>query len=281
MTTYAHITPDPAYILQEALREGSIPHRDDKFLIHGPGGVGKSSLIAMFLGTQRDLIRISTPVATEPLHLTPIRDVSTSMFTAKWERVDYERLSHMVAHTCNELFLRKGGEGIKEREPDNEGEIHEGGEGGKGVKIGEEKEREHNEWNAGESNGVESSAFSDQALQSSILAQHPLLSVPRKKGILSRFLSKLGKFFKRSSNASQLQLNEAKPSDNDEPQMSTEEALPCLTTSLDTDPDNIQELFSNFLQGLQDKVSNAKEKNEVLLSHSIRIVDSGGQPQFH
>ena len=54
-----------------------------------------------------------------------------------------------------------------------------------------------------------------------------------------------------------------------------------LTTTLEVDPDNIQELFSNFLQGLQDKVRNAKEKDEVLLSHSIRIVDSGGQPQFH
>ena len=92
-------------ILQAALQEGHIPHHDYKFLIHGPGGVGKSSLIAMFLGTQRDLIHISTTVATESLHLTPIRDVSTSTFTADWQRVNYERLSRMIAHTSNQMFI--------------------------------------------------------------------------------------------------------------------------------------------------------------------------------
>ena len=102
-------------ILQAALQEGFIPHRDDKFLIHGPGGVGKSSLIAMFLGTQRDLIRISTPVATEPLHLTPIRDVSTSTFTADWQKVNYERLSRMIAHTSSQMFSRWSDEKEKKK----------------------------------------------------------------------------------------------------------------------------------------------------------------------
>ena len=264
----------PQYILQCALQEGSIPHRDDKFLIHGPGGVGKSSLIAMFLGTQRDLIRISTPVATEPLHLTPIRDVSTSRFTTNWERVDYERLSHMIAHTSNELFLGTAAGG----EADKEGEIFGGGEG---VKIREEME---SGGNAGGTDGdiIQSDIPSEQASQPRL----PMLLVPQKKGlrsILSRFLSKLGKFFKRSSKATEhdeSQLTE--PSvEVSQPQMSIEEVVPCLTATLESDPDNIQELFSNFLQDLQDKVRNAKEQNEVLLSHSIRIVDSGGQPQFH
>ena len=255
----------------------------------------------MFLGTQRDLIRISTPVATEPLHLTPIRDVSTSRFTAKWERVDYERLSRMVAHTSNELFLGKREEGVKEWEADKEGDIHEGGEGEKEVKVREEMDGKGFPRNANE-DIIESDA-PDQASQPSI-PQPSLQLIAQKKGlrnILSRFLSKLGNFFKRSSKATQhdesqlteQSVEETKPSDVEETesnveetepsqfQMSTEEVMPGLTTTLEADPDNIQELFSNFLQGLQDKVTNAKEKNEVLLSHSIRIVDSGGQPQFH
>ena len=246
--------------------------------------MGKSSLIAMFLGTQRELIRISTPVATEPLHLTPIRDVSTSRFTAKWERVDYERLSYMVAHTCNELFLEKREEGVKESEADKKGEIRRGGEGGKGVQIGEEMNGKGSGRNAMGTNGdiIQSDAQASQPF----IPQSLQLSVAQKKGlgsIISRFLSKLGNFFRRSSKGTQRDESETKPSDVEEtkPQISTEEVVPCLTATLESDPDNIQELFSIFLQGLQDKVTNAKEKNEVLLSHSIRIVDSGGQPQFH
>ena len=220
------------YILQAALQEGSIPHRDDKFLIHGPGGVGKSSLIAMFLGSRRDLIRISTSVATEPLHLTPIRDVSISRFTAKWERVDYERLSHMIAHTSNELYRWK---------EDDEEE----GEEGKG-RRGE---------------GNKAAVYNAKALQTSASSS---LEKPIPKSehvnVGSRFLRKLSNLFKTSSSA-RLQ--------------------PSLATTLEGDPDNIQGLFSNFLDGLQEKVRIAKQIDEVLLSHSIRIVDSGGQPQFH
>ena len=191
--------------------------------------MGKSSLIAMFLGTQHDLIRNSTPVATEPLHLTPVRDISTSRFTAKWERVDYERLSHMIAHTSNELCLGTGDGGEEEEE-------------GKG---GENKDQ------------VKASQ-----LPASIAA---VTNEERNQGSVrismgSRFLAKLSKFFKSSSSA---------------------EVQQSLTTTLEIDPDNIQGLFSNFLEGLQEKVRNAKDMNEVLLSHSIRIVDSGGQPQFH
>ena len=54
------IISDPtAAILREAMKDGYIPHKDDLFLIHGPGGVGKSSLISMFLGKQRDLARVN------------------------------------------------------------------------------------------------------------------------------------------------------------------------------------------------------------------------------
>ena len=199
--------------------------------------MGKSSLIAMFLGTQRDLIRNSTPVATEPLHLTPIRDVSTSRFTAKWERVDYERLSHMIAHTSNELCLGTG----DDVEEDEEGK---GGENKDQIK-------------ASQLPASIPSATNEERNQGSV-----------RINIGSRFLAKLSKLFKGSSSV-QLQ-----PSIPTEVQQS-------LSTTLEIDPDNIQGLFSNFLEGLQEKVKNAKDMNEVLLSHSIRIVDSGGQPQFH
>ena len=192
--------------------------------------MGKSSLIAMFLGTNRDLIRISTPVATEPLHLTPIRDVSTSTFTAKWERVDYERLSRMIARTCLE-FLEIGEEG--------------GEKGSEGEGMGDDEIR-----------GV----FIPSAAYAASKATPVVQS---RKGILSHIRSMFGRFIKNLS------------------KKGPQQDLPHLTTSLEDDPDNIQELFSNFLEGLREKVRNAKDMNEVLLSHSIRIVDSGGQPQFH
>ena len=77
------------------------------FLIHGPGGVGKSSLISMFLGKQRQLTRVSTAVAEESIHLCPVRDVSTSTFTDQWEMVDIDRQARMVAHTSRHLLTKE------------------------------------------------------------------------------------------------------------------------------------------------------------------------------
>ena len=211
-------------ILQAALQEGYIPHRDDKFLIHGPGGVGKSSLIAMFLGTQRNLIRISTPVATEPLHLAPIRDVSTSTFTADWQRVNYERLSRMIAHTSNQMFI---------------------------CWKNEKKEKK------GKSEGADGSAIaSDKKSQPAAYHSQPKVLKPSKKvnisALTSRFRSAVSKIFKES-----------------------------LTTSLGNDPDNIEDFLTEFQQGLRELMCESTELNELIMSHSIRLVDSGGQPQFH
>ena len=100
-------TIDATRILKTALKDGYIPHKDDLFLIHGPGGVGKSSLISMFLGKQRDLVRVSTAVAEESIHLCPIRDVSTSTFTDQWEVVNIDRQARMVAHTSHHLLTKK------------------------------------------------------------------------------------------------------------------------------------------------------------------------------
>ena len=103
--------------LKAALKDGYIPHKDDLFLIHGPGGVGKSSLISMFLGKQRDLARVSTAVSEESIHVCPVRDVSTSTFTDKWELVDIDRQARMVAHTSRHLL--KNEMNISEREDVN------------------------------------------------------------------------------------------------------------------------------------------------------------------
>ena len=54
-----------------------------------------------------------------------------------------------------------------------------------------------------------------------------------------------------------------------------------LATTLGDDPENIEFIFAEFQLGLRDLVHQSKEANDVLFSHSIRLLDSGGQPQFH
>ena len=192
--------------------------------------MGKSSLIAMFLGTQRDLIRISTPVATEPLHLTPIRDVSTSTFTADWQRVNYERLSRMIAHTSNQMFIRW------------------------------KNEKEEKKEKKGKSEGVESSATAsdESSIQAAYLSRPKVFKSSRKidiSALADRFRSAVSNIFKKSPES--------------------------LATSLGDDPDNIEGFFTDFQQGLRDLMLEYAELKELLMSHSIRLVDSGGQPQFH
>ena len=181
----------------------------------------------MFLGTQRDLIRISTPVATEPLHVTPIRDVSTSTFTADWQRVNYERLSRMIAHTSNQMFICWS--------HDKE----------------EKKEKK------GKSEGVESSPTAS-ATQAAYLSRPKVFKSSRKidiSALADRFRSAISNIFKKSPES--------------------------LATSLGDDPDNIEGFFTEFQQGLHDLMLEFTELKELLMSHSIRLVDSGGQPQFH
>ena len=181
----------------------------------------------MFLGTKRDLIRISTPVATEPLHLTPIRDVSTSTFTADWQRVNYERLSRMIAHTSNQMFIRW------------------------------EEERKEKKEKKGKSEGVEVSATEsdESSLQAAYLSQPKVLRPSKEidiSALAGRFRSAVSNIFKKS-----------------------------LTTSLGDDPDNIEGFFTEFQQCLRYLMLESTKLKELLMSHSIRLVDSGGQPQFH
>ena len=212
-------------ILQAALQDGFIPHKDDKFLFHGPGGVGKSSLIDMFLGKQRDLVRISTPVAMKPLHLTPIRDVSTKTVTANWEEVNYDRLSRMLAHTSQQMYLKWADEKQKKKEKKS----------GKGE---DETTR---------------TASDESSEQVAYLASSRHLKKVDISKLMNRLRSGMKKIF---SNAA------------------------TLVTSLGDDPDNIESFFTQFQEGLQDLMRESGI-TEVLVSHSIRIVDSGGQPQFH
>ena len=158
--------------LQEALRDGFIPHKDDVFLIHGPGGVGKSSLISMFLGEQRDLIHVSTAVAEEPLQVCPIREVSTSMFTADWERIDYDRLPRMVAHTSHQLL------------------------------IGQKASKSENHKNENEEDEEQSSAQSEAFLAPPPPAPSPVPKQSKISQLTSRFFSRLSKLFKKTRQAS-------------------------------------------------------------------------------
>ena len=239
--------------MREALKDGYIPHKDDLFLIHGPGGVGKSSLIAMFLGKQRHLARVSTAVAEESIHLCPVRDVSTSTFTDQWEVVDIDRQARMVAHTSHHLLTSEG------------------------VRRVDEYEDNPKQSAANEELVQEKEAFLASRRTSSPPPTPPPPPPPPKKGELAKkankFFSGLSKFIRRSQ-----QLPEASDEANLVASPSPE---PSLVTSLGDDPDNIEGLYANFREGLQEIMRDCSELRDLILYYSIRLLDSGGQPQFH
>ena len=236
--------------------------------MHGPGGVGKSSIIDMFLGKTRDLTRNSTPVAMEPLLLQPIREVSTSLFTVDWQIVNYERLSCMVAHTSNELHLKKLNE--KREEQTEEAKKEEDmGEGREEKRKGKEEER------------GERGKDGDPTVSGLAATAAPPKPDPKRdiRMIASHFFAKLGKVFRRSSKSKQGKVSHRPQEDG--PATSDGDALPSITEMLENDPDNVADIVSDFLDSLHDKVKNPSEVGELLMSHSIRLTDSGGQPQFH
>ena len=225
--TIMYTTSVPAEdILQAAFRDGLVLHKDDLFLIHGPGGVGKSSIIDMFLGKTRDCTRNSTQLATEPLHFQPVRDVSTLLLTGDWQQVDYKSMSCKVACTSYQLRQIRKGKMVEGREG-REREV----KVGQGQREGEEEKR-------------------DKRMEFD--HSQTVLTVAKSQKSVSRFTSKLSSVFKKS-----------------------------LTTSLGDDPDNIEGIFDSFQQGLHDFIRESWDANDVLFAHSIRILDSGGQPQFH
>ena len=243
--THTH-TPDPAeYYLNAALQDGFIPHKDDLLLFHGPGGVGKSSLIAMLLGKQRKLIRDSTAVAEEPLHVCPARDVLNQTFTADWELVGNDRMSRMIAHTSHHLLSSKRA-GEQEEEKNEETQAAE--EGIQTYTTAEKKIKI-----------VEDGQTTEEEIQPpTATATKAFLAEPKpvpKKSAFRKLWSGMRKIAKKSN--------------------------PSLVTTLKDDPDNIMEHFEKFQEDLKVLMWQSQEMNDFIQSHSIRILDSGGQPQFH
>ena len=227
--------------LKAALKDGFIPHKDDLFLFHGAGGVGKSSLISLFLGKQRDLVRNSTAVAEESLHVCPVRDVSTETFTPDWEKVNTFRLTRMVAHTSHHLISEE--RSVKEKEQNE---------------VVEDRESNENQ----PTTTIATEAF--------LAKPQPEVDTPATKSsktsAFTKFVSFLhsgmAKFMKKS------------------PQ-ETEPSVPSLATTLEDDPDNIMGHFAKFQEDLKKEMLESKEVRDFILSHSIHILDSGGQPHFH
>ena len=237
--THIYTTHYSKAILQRALQDGFIPHKDDLFLFHGPGGVGKSSLIAMLLGKQRELVRDSTAVVEEPLHVCPARDVLNQTFTADWELVGNDRMSRMIAHTSHHLLSSKRAGEQEEKSEASEEEIQ--------TSTATEKKSK---------NGQE------EIQQPTATAANKAFLKPPKKSAFARlgslFQSGLRKIAKKSP-----------------------KKISSLATYLEDDPDKMMEHFATFQEGLKDLMSESKKVNDFIQSHSIRILDSGGQPQFH
>ena len=221
--------------LKAALKDGFIPHKDDLFLFHGAGGVGKSSLISLFLGKQRDLVRNSTAVAEESLHVCPVRDVSTETFTPDWEKVNTFRLTRMVAHTSHHLISKE--------------------------RAGKDEENKSEETE--EEEGVEDRQLSGEKISTTTNATEAFLAAPKTPKI--KAFSKFKSFLRSGLG---ILMKKSSPS-------------PSLTTTLKDDPDNIMGHFAKFQEDLKKEMLESKEVRDFILSHSIRILDSGGQPQFH
>ena len=195
----------------------------------------------MFLGKQRDLARVSTAVAEESIHLCPIRDVSTSTLTDQWEVVDIDRQARMVAHTSHHLLTKKVHKSIS---------TGEGDEVEPSVQVtGRWAGRKNEEGEVSERNKPESE---DEGARGTI----PYLDTPKSRKnvayVMSKVMKKLSTMFK-----------------------------PSLTKSLGLDPDNIEGIFAKIQEELHNSIGERREGYDLILYYSIRLLDSGGQPQFH
>ena len=271
-----------------ALEEGYIPHKDDLFLIHGPGGVGKSSLISMFLGKERDLVRVSTAVAEECHHLCPVRDVSNKMFTDKWVPVDVDRQACMVAHTGHHLLTSEGvAKVVLDKETAREC-----------VKSGtlSVAPPSNQPFLATDPSilldPTKRTSTATQTPQSSSVSPSPSLSPlptqpkhssqPARKSGFARFLEKVRHPRRHHQEATFANALKKGIFDKDKvPLRVAEDDEGTLVSSLEDDPDNISNHLDEYQATLNDLMWASRERNDLVLSYSIRVLDSGGQPQFH
>ena len=221
--------------LTAAFKDVYIPHKDNLFLICGPGGVDNSSLISIFLGKQRDLTCVSTAVTEDSIHLCPVRDVSTSTFTDQCELVDIDCQAHMVAHSSHHLLTSEGVWKVNECENDPK------------------------ESTANDELVQEREAFLATHHISSPIEIPRLQTPPKLAQRASRFFSGLSRIIRRSQ----------------------QPPYPSLVTTLGDDPENIDGLFANFMEGLQEIMRDCSELRDLILYYSIRLLDSEGQPHFH
>ena len=222
--------------LKAALKDGYIPHKDDLFLIHGPGGVGKSSLIAMFLGKQKDLVRVSTAVAEESINLCPVRDLSTSTFTGQWELVDIDRQTRMVAHTSQHLFRKEVVASKLDKYVRNTG-----------VTMTSYLKLDDDNLNPKEAVQHHSHHLKRETNPTAFIK-----SKKRLPHIAIQFANKISSLLKKP-----------------------------ITKSLGDDPENIEIILASLQESLQDLMYEPKKFLDLMLYYSIRLLDSGGQPQFH
>ena len=155
----------------------------------------------------------------------------------------------MIAHSSFQLYHKGRGRG-EEGERGEGGEQGERGGRGEGGEQGEKGGRGEGEEREGESESATASTQSQAALP--VARVHRQAQKTDVSNLASRFLSMVSKVFKKK-----------------------------LTTTLKDDPDNIEGLFAEFQRNLRDLIAESKGENEALLTHSIHLVDSGGQPQFH
>ena len=177
--------------------------------------------------------------------MCPARDVLNQTFTADWELVGNDRMSRMIAHTSHHLISSKrAGEQEEEKSEKNEA-------------TGQPPKATATEAFLAEPKPVPKAPQSE--------ATAPKSSKKAFSRLASLFSSGVSKFLKKSPQTS----------------VTPESSAPSLVTTLEDDPDNIMEHFQKFQEDLKELMLESKKVNDFIQSHSIRILDSGGQPQFH
>ena len=206
--------------------------------------MGKSSLLSMILGKQRKLVRDSTVFAEEPLHMCPVRDESDQTFTADWEIVENDHLSPLLASTGQHPISSKKPE-HKKTEEKEDGQL--------------KKQLATEDFFANSKSSLEVVPAKKPSKKSAFQQLAPLIQLG-----LTKVLKKLP----RTADASAQSAATALPS------------VPSLLTSLENVPDNIAGYFEKFQEDLELLMSQAEDVDDFIQSHSIHILDSGGQPPF-